>query len=161
MAMSKRQRASHVKKAEKLLPGATVRAYAVGRAGPNPVAVVGAMLATAVGFSVLVVALTGQFVIIGLLPMLIVQHFLSPPRGIVVADQGVALTSRSLWNGKPLQVLGAIAHGYVHPTDTSLGRVMVRVGNDEVWLAKAEEALLRQALSGPLVATPPPPAPAF
>jgi hypothetical protein len=148
-------------KAGTLLPGATVQAYAVGRAGPNPVAVVAAMVGTGAAFTGVLLVATGQLVIIGVLPMLIVQHFLSPPRGIVIADQGVALTARSLWNGKPLRVLGAIAHGYVHPCDESLGRVMVRVGNDVVWLAKAEEAVLRQALSGPPVATAPPPAPAW
>lgn len=155
MAMSDRQRRSHVKAAQKLLPDAHVTGYAIGRAGSNPVIVVLAMLGTALGFSLLFLLATGQFVIIGVLPMLIVQHFISPPRAVVTAHQGVALATRSLWNGKPGKLVSVMGHGYVQPVEESLGRVKIGVGHETVWMAKKEEAILRAAVTQHAAAIPP------
>jgi hypothetical protein len=146
MAMSDRTRRRHAKAAQKLIPDANVTGYAIGRSGSNPVIVVLAMLGTSLGFSFLLVLLTGQFVIIGLLPMLVVQHFISPPRAIVIADQGVALATRSLLNGKANKLVSVMGHGYVQPVEESLGRVKVGVGHETVWMAKKEEAVLREAV---------------
>lgn len=144
--------------AQKLLPSGEALGYAIGRSGANPVVVVGAMVATAAAFSLALLLATGSVVIIGVLPMLIVQHFISPPRGIVVADVGVALTKRSIWTGKPHDLVATMAHGYVQPTEESLGRVKLLVGNEEVWMAKREEAVLRSIIGQP-VAPPPPSTP--
>ncbi|MFN8017789.1 MAG: hypothetical protein U0P45_06670 [Acidimicrobiales bacterium] len=154
MSMFDRIRPKHQASAQKLLPDARVRTYAVARDGLNPVIVVLAMVGTAVAFSVGLVILTGQFVIIGLVPMLIVQYFASPPRGVAVADQGIAVLRRSFWTGKPNKVIAVVGHGYTQPTEESLGRVLVKIGNEELWMAKGEEAVIRQALATPY-ATPP------
>ena len=154
MAMSDRQRRRHAKAAQKLLPDANVTGYAIGRSGVNPVIVVLAMIGTSVAFSLLLIVLTGRFVIIGLLPMLIVQHFISPPRALVIADQGVALATRSLLNGKANKLVSTMGHGYVQPVEESLGRVKIGVGNDTVWMAKKEEAVLRAAVTQQVVIPP-------
>lgn len=147
MAMSDRTRRKHAKAAQKLVPDANMTGYAIGRSGANPVIVVLAMIGTSLVFSLLFVLLTGQFVIIGLVPMLIVQHFISPPRAVLIADQGVALATRSLLNGKANKLVSVMGHGYVQPVEESLGRVKIGVGNETVWMAKKEEAVLRAAVT--------------
>ena len=147
MAMNDRTRRKHAKAAQKLVPTANVTGYAIGRSGANPAIVVGAMIGTVVVVSGLLIALTGTFVIPGILPMLILQHFISPPRAILIADQGVALATRSVWTGKANKLVSVMGHGYVQPVEESLGRVKVVVGNEPVWMAKKEEALLRAAVT--------------
>jgi hypothetical protein len=149
VALNDRNRRKHMKAAQKLLPDGNVVGYAIGRSGANPVVVVLAMLGTSALFSIALLVATGSVLIIGFLPMLVVQHFLSPPRGIVVADAGVALTRRSLLNGKPHDVVATMGHGYVQPVEASLGRVKIMVGAEPVWMAQREEAILRSLLSAP------------
>jgi hypothetical protein len=150
VALNDRNRRKQMAAAQKLLPSGTALGYAIGRSGANPVVVVLAMVGTSLAFSVALLLATGSVVILGLLPMLILQHYLSPPRGIVVADAGVALTKRSLMNGKPHDVVALMAHGYVRPTEVSLGRVKIMVGDEPVWMAKREEAVLRSMISPPV-----------
>ena len=147
MAMSDRTRRKHAKAAQKLVPDANVTGYAIGRSGSNPALVVAAMIGTVVLVSGLLIALTGTFVLPGIIPMLILQHFISPPRAILIADEGVALATRSVWTGKANKLVSVMGHGYVQPVEESLGRVKVGVGNDTVWMAKKEEAVLRAAVS--------------
>jgi hypothetical protein len=116
------------------------------------------MVATAVAVSGLLIVLTGSFVIPGILPMLILQHYISPPRSVVIADQGVALATRSLWTGKPSKLMSVMGHGYVQPVEESLGRVKVGIGHESVWMAKKEEAVLRSAVMAQ-AAPPMPPSP--
>mgnify|MGYP001052983969 FL=1 len=162
MAMSDRTRRKHAKAAQKLVPDARVTGYAIGRSGANPVVVVLAMIGCSLAFSIALVLATGQFVIIGLLPMLILQHFISPPRAVVIADQGVALATWSLLNGKSNKLVSVMGHGYVQPVEEALGRVKVGVGGEAVWMAKKEEAILRAALTQHATSIPgttPPPMP--
>lgn len=49
-----------------------------------------------------------------------------------------------------------VGHGYAQPTEESLGRVLVRIGNEELWMAKGEEAVIRQALATPFAGPVPP-----
>ena len=147
MAMSDRNRRKHVKAAQKLIPDAHVTGYAIGRSGAQPTIVVAAMLGTVVLVSGMLIVLTGSFVLPGVLPMLIIQHYISPPRAVVIADQGVALAARSVWTGRPSKILSLMSHGYVQPVETSLGRVKVGVGNDHVWLPAKEEAIVRAAVT--------------
>ena len=147
MAMNDRTRRKHAEAAQKLVPTANVTGYAIGRSGANPAIVVAAMLGTVVVVSGALIALTGTFVIPGILPMLILQHYISPPRAIVIADQGVALATRSIWTGKANKLVSVMGHGYVQPVEESLGRVKVGVGNEPVWMTKKEEAVLRAAVT--------------
>ena len=146
MAISDRNRRKSMAAAQELVPDAQIIGYAIGRSGVQPTLVVAAMLATAAVGSGLLYALTGTFVLPGALLVLVVQHLLSPPRGVVVAQQGIALTHRSLWNGRPAKLLSTMALGYVQPTETSLGRLKVMVGSEPVWMTKGEEAVLRAAI---------------
>jgi hypothetical protein len=150
VALNERNRRKQMAAAQELLPSGTALGYAIGRSGANPVVVVLAMVGTSLAFSLALLLATGSIVVFGFLPMLILQHFISPPRGIVVADAGVALTRRSLMNGKPHDVVAMMPHGYVQPTEVSLGRVKIMVGNEPVWMAKREEAELRSVISRPL-----------
>jgi hypothetical protein len=145
VALSESNRRSGIKKAQKLLPDTRVRGYAVGRTGVNPVVAVSVVLGGAAAFNLFLFALTGAFIFPGVLAALVIQHFISPPCGVVVADQGVALMKRSLWNGRPSEVTAVMAHGYVHPVEEALGRVKMTVGHEDVWMTKGEERLLREA----------------
>ena len=147
MAMTERNRRKSVQAAQKLLPGVNITGYAVGRAGSNPTLVVLAMLGTLVVVVGGLMALTGTLILPGAIPVLLVQHALSPPRGVVVTDQGVALARRSVWTGRPAGIVSTMAHGYVQPTETSMGRVKVMVGHEPVWLPTREEAILRRAMT--------------
>lgn len=147
MAMNDRTRRKHAKAAQKLVPTANVTGYAIGRSGSNPAIVVAAMIGTVVLVSGLLIALTGTFVLPGIIPMLILQHFISPPRAVVIADQGVALATRSVWTGKANKLVSVMGHGYVQPVEESLGRVKVGVGHETIWMAKKEEAVLRAAVT--------------
>lgn len=149
MALNDRNRRKQMAAGQKLLPSGTALGYAIGRSGANPVVVVLAMVGASLALSVVMMVATGSVVILGLLPLLIVQHYISPPRGIVVADAGVALTKRSLMNGKPYDVVATMPHGYIQPTEASLGRVKIMVGDEPVWMAKREEAVLRSVISQP------------
>ena len=82
MALNDRNRRKHMAAAQKLLPSGTAFGYAIGRSGANPVVVVVAMLGTSLAFSVALLVATGSFFIIGLLPMLIVQHYIGPTTGM-------------------------------------------------------------------------------
>lgn len=147
MAISDRNRRKSIKAAQKLLPEAQITGYAIGRSGANPTVVVAAMVGTVAVTAGLLLALTGTFLLPGIIPMLIVQHVLSPPRGVVVAGQGIAVTHRSVWTGRPAKLVSTMAHGFVQPTERSLGRVKVMVGAEPVWMTTGEEAVLRQAAS--------------
>lgn len=149
MALNDRNRRKQMAAAQKLLPNGTALGYAIGRSGANPVVVVLAMVGTSAAVSVAMLLATGSVVIFGVLPMLILQHLISPPRGIVVADAGVALTKRSLMTGKAHDVVATMAHGHVQPIEESLGRVKIMVGNEPVWMAKYEAEVLRAAIGGP------------
>lgn len=141
-----KMRQKHLKAAQKLLPGANLTGYAVGRSGMNPVIVVILMVATFVAVCGGLLVATGTFVIPGVIPVLLVQFFASPPRSLVVADQGIALTKRSFWTGKPHDLVAQMGHGYVQPVESSMGRVKLMVGNEAVWVSANEEKILRAAL---------------
>ncbi len=108
MALNDRNRRKHMAAAQKLLPNGTALGYAIGRSGANPVVVVAAMVGTSLAISVVLLVATGSIVIFGFLPMLIVQHYISPPRGIVawpiflIARQAARSAGVRRMNGKPL-----------------------------------------------------------
>jgi len=146
MAVNDRNRRKQMAAAQKLLPDARITGYAVGRSGANPVLVVGAIIAMSMVLAVALMLTTGVLVMPGVLVILVAQHFLSPPRGVVVADQGVALTKRSIWTGRPHDVIAVMGHQFVRPTDEELGRMQLMIGDESVWLVHREEVLLRAAI---------------
>ena len=146
MSMSTRQRTKSVEKAQTLIPAGRVIDYAIGREGLHPTLVVGGILGLFVALTLAMLAATGGFVMPGVLVLLVMQHLISPPRGIAICDRGVAVTERSLWNGQPTKVVALAEFAHVWPARHQLGRTEVAVGHLKVWLNKAEEERLRNAL---------------
>ncbi len=157
MSMSTRQRTKSVKKAQTLIPAGVVIDYAIGREGRHPTLVMGGVLGLFATLSLVMLAATGGFVMPGLLLLLVMQHLISPPRGIAVCDRGVAVTERSLWNGEPTKVVALAEFAHVWPARHQLCRTEVAVGHLKVWLNNKEEERLRTALgaaqAGVLVGT--------
>ena len=146
MAMSEKKRRKQMDLAQKALPGARVVGYAVGRGGTNPVLAGWIVLGAIFAIFLVLFALTGQVVIIGVLPAILVMQGVSPHRVIVVADQGIAVGRPPTFGGRPPKLESTMAHGYVQPVDSSMGRVKVMVGNEGIWLTGAEDEALRRAI---------------
>jgi hypothetical protein len=161
MALSNRARRAGAKKAQGLLPGATVVEYAIGRSGPNPVVVALAILGGFIAFSVAIALATGAVVFPGILVFLIIHHYTSPPRGVAVCREGLAVTDRSLLNGKPNKLITRTSHGDLRPVDQAGSRTLIQIGPEQVWLTAKELEVVRRsshATGGPVdspYATPP------
>lgn len=147
MSLSSRQRNKGAERAQALIPDARVLAYAVGRAGANPVLVVGSMLGIVVLASIGVFAITGAAVFPGLLIIVLIQHLVSPPRAIVVCDRGIVVTDRSLMRGMPTKVLTLASLTEVTYGEEQFGRANVTTAIGPVWTTKGEDAIVRQATS--------------
>ena len=63
-----------------------------------------------------------------------IQHFLNPPRALVVCDQGMALMDRSLLNGRPSKVIARLHHGAVLGLSPEGGRIRLELGVEHIWL---------------------------
>ena len=97
MAMSEKKRRKQMDLAQKALPGARVVGYAVGRGGTNPVLAGWIVLGAIFAIFLVLFALTGQVVIIGVLPAILVMQGVSPHRVIVSYDDCEFV--RDLWRG--------------------------------------------------------------
>jgi hypothetical protein len=88
-----------------LPPGTQVRGVFLGRAQPRwdtTAIVLLVVMLTVIGVGVLL----GQLLFPGALLIFAFSNSLRPIRILVLADQGVALLSRSMWTSKPDAVLG-------------------------------------------------------
>ena len=132
--------------ARQLEPGVVVREYVVGRANARMTA--GATVALIV-FAVVFVAalLAGRLIFPGLLLVLIVYNSALPPRGVVVADQGLALLERSFWNGRPKRVLARLSFTALDPLATQLkgSKSVVPLATDRVTFSRKEYERLTAA----------------
>lgn len=66
-----------------------------------------------------------------------------------MCDRGVALAGRSLLHGRPNSIIGRYDRPAVRPVEVSMARIRVEMGNDQVWLSRREEAIVRSALTAP------------
>ena len=132
--MSGRQRTKSVEKAQSLIPEARVLDYAIGREGLHPALVVGGIIVFLAALSGVLFAATGGFVMPGIIAVLVLQHLVSPPRGLAICDRGVAITDRSLWNGKPGKVVALAEFAHIWPARHRVGRTEVTLGPVKVWL---------------------------
>jgi hypothetical protein len=107
---SARTRRKAVTAAAKLLePGVAIREIGFGRAqGRWSTATI--ITVSLFGAAFVIALLFGVVVFPGALLFGVVAHYSWPPRVVVVADQGVAVLSRSGFNGKPHEVLGRLPH---------------------------------------------------
>ena len=147
MSLTSRQRDKGANQAQALMPEARVLAYAVGRAGANPVLVVGALLGIVVLASIGIFAINWVAVFPGLLIIGLVQHLVSPPRAIAVCDQGIVVTDRSLLRGTPTKVLTVASFTEVTYGEEQFGRANVTTSIGPLWTTKGENAIVRQATS--------------
>lgn len=146
MALSASNRRKGLKKSQRLITDATATWYSVGRTGPNPMLAGLGLVGASLVLCLVIVVATGALVLVGALPLLVIFHFLCPPRALVVCDRGIALTGRSLLNGSPTSVIARFSIGDLRPTTSEVGRVRIDLGPEHVWLSTAEEQQLRAAV---------------
>jgi hypothetical protein len=155
MAMRKRTRDRQAALVQPMLPaGSTLRGYAVGRGHAR-------LTNTAIVVSGAFVALFLVFVVVfhvilipGGLLLIIVINEVRPMRGVALTEQGLALVRRSMWTGRPRDVVALL--GPVPLT----GRT-ISFGDERVTLSSGEMGELQRAASfsgPPPPATSPPPA---
>jgi hypothetical protein len=149
MSSLDRQRRKHLTKAQKLIPEAKVQDYVFAVTGPYPVTANLWLLVGAVGITVLLSAATGQFVAPGGLLILGVKYLLNEPRGIVLADHGVAVVKRGFVTGKPGSVLVRVAASVLEApiVETHGKHTKIRIADQELWLKSGEHNRLRTAAS--------------
>jgi hypothetical protein len=144
---AKRRRKS-VAKAQQLLGArGTCRMYGFGVVGPDPQRSLLIMIGAVVGTCVVVAALTGAIVFPGILVIAVVRWLMNTPRGVAVADQGIAVTKESLWNASPSDVVAQLPleQIFVVVSQTKT-HVCVQLGNDQVWLRRKEHEILVAAV---------------
>jgi hypothetical protein len=148
VALSTGIRAKHAEAAAKVLPDTEVLGYVAGRAGPDPTQVIiGLFVLWCVG-AVAFYVVTGGIFILGVIPILLVNHVVSPPRGLVVSDETAVLLARSLWTGRPRSVVATVDRRQVEPVKAAGSRIKVTVGAEHhIWLSKGEENELRTAMA--------------
>lgn len=143
MALSEKSRKKRAADAQRLLePGTTVRRYANGVTGPYPTNTILLILLAAIGITVVLSVLVGSIVGPGVLVGLLVYWAFNPPRSVAVSDRGVVLLKRSLWTGKPTDVMGLLPPGVLDSPQDRGGYVQVLVGPERIWLSKKEWAAL-------------------
>lgn len=144
-----RSRRKLAAQAEKLLePGAAVRGVFVGKAHARltqPVAVTLGVF----GGAFLVALAYGVILIPGVLLILLVLNSMRPPRVVLLADQGVAVLSRSQLTGRPAKVVAKLPWQVLPPPAalTSGARAVV-LGPDRISFSKRERARLALSSAG-------------
>jgi len=148
VALSQRSRDKHAASAAKLLPaGSHIRAYVVGRGHAR--LGTGAVVAGAVFVALFVVALLlGYILIPGGLLLVVVIYGVLPPRSVVVSDQGLAVLSRSLWNGRPSGIVALLPLAPLY-SPTSSGKVTLELGPERVTLSRKEFDIAAAAAAVP------------
>ena len=159
MALSARNKKKHMAKAISMLPQDGFRPldYSLGGGGTYPPAqlrliiLVGWLVVTAV-ISVLLQTL----VIVGFLPMLFLYYALNNPRGVLLADRGLASFKCSFWNGRPtkLEGMGPLT-SLDQRAETRGSNTKLQIGTDAVWLSHRD--LNRMIDEAPKPGSPPPP----
>ena len=135
-----------------LMGEGTVLGYAYGETGPNPTVTIFGLIAGALVIFGITFALFRTGIIVGFLVIYAIRYYVNPPRGIAIADRGVALLKRGFWNAQPNQLVAKLPHDITNNVvQQTGGRVLLDLGVEKVWVTKKEYAQLQSA------ATPPPP----
>ena len=132
-----------------LAPPGVLKGYIVGRGGPQPFKVALIMLGTFDVLATIVWLALGPSWIPGLLVLLFAVPLASPPVGVLVYVEGVALVRRSIWHGRPTQLVSVDPVFEVVPTETGVARTRVRAGRGHLWVSASELARLRATLMAP------------
>jgi hypothetical protein len=121
--------------------------YGFGVVGPDPQRSLLWTIGAVVGGCVVVAVLTGVVVFPGILVLAVLRWMLNTPRGVAVADQGIATTKVSVWNASPTEIVAQLPleqiFAVVNQTKT---HVCVQLGNDQVWLRRKEHEILFAAV---------------
>jgi hypothetical protein len=163
MALSEKARNKQSAAAVALLPaGSTFRGYVVGRASARITTQAIVVSAVFAALFLVVLEVAHTVLIPGLLVIFYVAQVTRPPRGVAVTDQGLALLARSVWTGKPNEVVTLMGPIPVLGPEVSFGAESVK-------LQRAELDRLRNLTStwnaqpppgfAPLGVVPPPPPP--
>ena len=146
MWITNRTRAKSSAKAQALLGEGTITGYAFGETGPNPSHTILALIAGAVAIFAITFALFRTGIIVGALIVYAIKFYVNPPRGIAIADRGVALLKRGYWTVQPNQLLAKLPHDAANNVVQQSGsRVLVDFGIEKVWVTKKEYAHLQAA----------------
>jgi hypothetical protein len=145
--MAQRRRKAVAKIQTYLGSEGTCRMYGFGVVGPEPrrsmLLIVGGVVAFCLG----ILVLTGVVIYPGLLALYIVRRVVNTPRGVAIADQGVAVAGESVWNAKPTGIVARFPleqiYAVVGQTNT---HVCIQLGNDQVWLRRKEHEILVAAV---------------
>jgi len=143
MGPSKRARDKGTAAAAALLPGANIRAYAVGRAHAR---ISGRLILIAAFYlAVFVVAAAFGYLLIPGVPMAFVLYSeLRPLRAVVVSDRGIAVMARSFWNGRPNAVLAVLPLAPFFSPE-SPASVTLPLGSDQITFNRDEINRLARA----------------
>jgi hypothetical protein len=142
------RRAKAVAKIQNLLGSeGTCRMYGFGVVGPEPRRSMFVIVGSVVAFCVGIAVLTGVVIFPGLLALYIVRWVVNTPRGVAIADQGVAVTSESMWNAKPTGIVARFPLEQIYAVaGQTTTHVCVQFGNDQVWLRRKEHEILVAAV---------------
>ena len=154
--LSKANRKKAIARAVKVLPpGTEVRSVVVGRAQPRWSTSAIVIMST-FGAMILIGLAIGRILYPGAILLLIFSQAYRPPRGLVIADQGVASMTRSRLSGDFKDVLAYDSLGALNGVLTNSSR-KVQVGSDMITLSKREVRQLQQV--APLTTAPLQPVP--
>jgi hypothetical protein len=161
MSLSDRARRKGATSAQQFLPpGTVVREYVVGRAHARMAT--GAIVAGSIFGTAFVVALAfGAILIPGGLILIYVLYAVRPPRGVVAADQGLAVLDRSFLNSRPTKVLALLPTDAARHPAVSARKVTLTLGVDRVTFPRREYERLATAVGSASPSSPgyPPPVP--
>jgi hypothetical protein len=138
------RRKKSVAKVQKLLgSGGTIRMYGFGVGGPEPRRSMYIIVGSVVAGCLALLVLTGVLVFPGILALYIIRWVVNTPRGVAVADQGVAVTKESFINAQPTEIITRLPleqiYAVVAQTNT---HVCVQLGDDQIWLRRKEHEIL-------------------
>jgi hypothetical protein len=108
----------------------------------------GAVVAGAIfGAAFLLALALGTILIPGGLILIYVFHAVRPPRGVVVADQGLAVFDRSFLNSRPTKVLALLPIDAARQLGAAGRNVTLTLGPDHVTFPRREYERLATAVS--------------
>ena len=138
---STRQRRALEAARPKLHPTSHPLAYGLAVSGPRPLRTVVLVITAAVGATVVLSALSGQFAGPGWLFGLTFWAF-NPPRAVITTSNSVVVMGRSMINGKPTDVRAVVGVDALlaPPIATSGSWRAHRLGDEVVWMTRKEGA---------------------
>jgi hypothetical protein len=149
------RRAKAVAKSQSLLASHGVcRMYGFGVTGPDPNRSWLWIAGGAIGACVLLMLATGAVLVPGFLLIAGVRWGINTPRGVLVADQGIAVTRESFWNARPTSVIVLLPFDPLFLiTEATGSHVRVQLGIEHIWLRRREHEIVTTAAHSAMART--------